>query len=487
VGGCSTVGKGGHGTGQPPDAAGGGSPNTTPQAAPQATPQGPQEAPGSVEKGGITSGGTGAIGGEILEASAIQTDGKVLAVHQLFSKLQVQRFDHETLDPGFGNAGSADLNLTDAQKLLLQADGKIVVLGIQAASGGSQTQVLMRLNTDGSLDKAFGNAGTVRLADFDATFDFGPATAAMGADGEVVVAGSIAAATDAALHAKFIVEKIKDDGTKDSSFGNGGFADTGLTATSPINIHTRLNLLPDGSIRVGCVTANPPGTPESFFNVFSFNSEGHLDTSFGGLGGMEINLLKSSSAAATDAFYYPGAEMVSLENGTLLLMVPTMDVSGTYDGSGPIDLARLNPDGSWDDSFGDHGIVKAAVHNFYANMLSLSYQVLLQADQKLVLLGRVTSDPSGSEGGNSIAIARFNTDGTKDQAFGSDGVASVALPLGSPHDGNPIGISISTSGDLIVTGGTSTAVPGDGSTASDGGLVFAPFIQWFSSSGTPEK
>jgi uncharacterized delta-60 repeat protein len=70
-----------------------------------------------------------------------------------------------TIDSTFGINGIAEftingLNAT-AHAAELQSDGKILVTGFTSAVGSGQKAVLVRLNTDGSLDSTFGNYGAV--------------------------------------------------------------------------------------------------------------------------------------------------------------------------------------------------------------------------------------------------------------------------------------------------------------------------------------
>ena len=89
-------------------------------------------------------------------------------------------------------------------------------------------------------------------------------------------------------------------------------------------------------------------------------------------------------------------------------------------------LARYNTDGSLDTSFGLNGSVLAALDQF-----SGIGTVVIQPDGKLIAGGG-----SSDGGGDTSFIARYNTNGTPDTSFGSNGVvtgvsvsgfASVAL------------------------------------------------------------
>ncbi|MFD1732931.1 delta-60 repeat domain-containing protein [Deinococcus malanensis] len=110
------------------------------------------------------------------EASAVQQqpDGKVVAVGTMFAvgidfKTVVARYNSNgSLDPSFGSAGTAVLNLISSSSanpsgyeiysaIALQKDGKILVGG--GTSG--LTPLMARLTPTGALDPTFGNGGVV--------------------------------------------------------------------------------------------------------------------------------------------------------------------------------------------------------------------------------------------------------------------------------------------------------------------------------------
>ena len=129
----------------------------------------------------------------------VQADQKIVAAGQGGRKrgVAVARYNADgTLDTGgFSGDGKIVVNVTDsldyADDLALQADGKIVLAGSTRFLdfGGPDSKFLVvRLDTDGSLDPSFGGDGRV-------TTDFGPGRdgafnlAIQPMDGRIVVAG----------------------------------------------------------------------------------------------------------------------------------------------------------------------------------------------------------------------------------------------------------------------------------------------------------
>src|SRR3954469_1778949 len=130
------------------------------------------------------------------------------------------------LDPTFGNGGKV---LTDfgngnnsnefASAVALQPDGKIVAAGYRFFGNSSEgaDMLIVRYNTDGTLDSTFGNGGEV-------TTDFGLTDIAQGVviqpDGKIVVAGQTYGLFS--VFGEFALAPYNPDGSLDSSFGNGG-------------------------------------------------------------------------------------------------------------------------------------------------------------------------------------------------------------------------------------------------------------------------
>jgi len=103
-------------------------------------------------------------------AVAIQSDGKIVAAGSTYNgsdvDLALVRYDtYGHLDNAFGSGGivitSVGSSWTHAQSVALQSDGSIVVAGGSAYDGKSYEFALVRYNTGGGLDSSFGTGGIV--------------------------------------------------------------------------------------------------------------------------------------------------------------------------------------------------------------------------------------------------------------------------------------------------------------------------------------
>lgn len=79
-----------------------------------------------------------------------------------------------TTTPGFGFGGLAQVSFgtyATAKSLVLQPDGKIIAAGFKYIDQTSSNFMLARLNTNGTLDPTFGNAGKVLLSPFASDYN----------------------------------------------------------------------------------------------------------------------------------------------------------------------------------------------------------------------------------------------------------------------------------------------------------------------------
>jgi uncharacterized delta-60 repeat protein len=171
-------------------------------------------------------GGTGALSfdwygyGDTLTKVLVQPDGKILAIGTAAgpsdSKLALARFNaNGTLDGTFGGGGGVvtDVltNVDNAMDAVLQADGKIVVVGKSAALGGTAVFCVVRYNSNGTLDSTFSGDGKLTTA-----FAAGSASAnRVGLQGTKIVVGGLA-------NYNFAFARYNSDGTLDTSFGSAG-------------------------------------------------------------------------------------------------------------------------------------------------------------------------------------------------------------------------------------------------------------------------
>ncbi len=283
-----------------------------------------------------------------------------------------------------------------ANALALRPDGKLV------AAGESRGDLaLARYKPNGSLDPSFGGDGRVVTS---ALFDlFGARALAPQPDGKLVVVGG-------GSNGDFELARYNPDGSLDKSFGKGGKVNTVLGDDDEANA---VVLQPDGKL----IAAGQS------FALARYNANGALDPSFG-TGGKVTTPFGSDYAVAFALVLQPDGKLVA--------------AGDTETGSNhEFALARYNPDGSLDPSFGTGGKVTTA----FSGDLHGAYSLVLQPDGKLVAGGYIAGPNYGA------ALARYNADGSLDPSFGGDGRVTTAL-FGADA------LVLQPDGKLLATGGS---------------------------------
>lgn len=198
--------------------------------------------------------------GLLLEDGKILVCGYSLNVGTLDDITVIRLNSNGSLDTTFGTGGRAlvDINQNDrASRLVLQADGKIVVGGASLVDGATKF-ALARFNGDGSLDTGFGTSGKVET-EFGGFSLASLAGLAIQPDGKLITGGSLYSS-----HWDIALARYNGDGSLDTSFdGDGKFTGNILPAPSQDSLQDLL-LLPDGKIIVAGAVATQEGQPSDF-------------------------------------------------------------------------------------------------------------------------------------------------------------------------------------------------------------------------------
>jgi uncharacterized delta-60 repeat protein len=218
----------------------------------------------------------------------------------------------------------------------------------------------------------------------------------------------------------------------DTSFDGDGMVTTSFSAGNDVG--SGIAVQSDDKIVVVGTSDNGSGTSE--FAVARFNADGSLDNTFSGDG-----MVTTSFSAGDDV----GSGIAIQSNGRIVVV-------GTSDnGSGASELAvaRLNGDGSLDNTFGGNGMVTIS---FTAPGDDVGSGIAVQSDGKIVVVG-TTDDMSATW----FAVARFNGNGSLDLSFAGDG--TVVSKSSSTGDDIGSGIAVQSDDRIVVVG---TADDGSG-------------------------
>jgi uncharacterized delta-60 repeat protein len=345
-------------------------------------------------------------------AVVLQPDGKIVVVGSTSKNgaIAIVRYNSDgSLDTGFDEDGIVKTDFTSGvdigSDIALQADGKIVVAGYSSQDDTSDFLVA-RYNSDGSLDNTFGTDGVV-LTDFNGQKDYGYGMA-LQADGKIVVVGS----SNLTSMPDFAVARYNPDGSLDSTFDSDGRLITDFNSYAAVAYDVALQ--PDGKIIVVGIYDNGIG-------IARYNSDGSLDVTFDDDGKLETFVL----------WWVIKPAVVLQQDGKIVV---TGEVVGHQTWSTTV--IRYNPDGSLDDSFDGDGIVITDVFPYDLPDWILNWEggrdVALQADGKIVVAGY--ADRSSN---SDFTVLRYNPDGSLDDSFSGDGIVLTNL-AGSQDEGHSV-------------------------------------------------
>ena len=426
-----------------------------------------------------------------INGMVIQPDGKILVagayvyVTGNWDFLLARYETNGTLDATFGNGGTVDTPIGGAQGLILQSDGTFVVAGNQYYNGLNSEFAVARYTTNGVLDTTFGGAGEVFTPitgnDYAMAVRLQLGNNTIQNPDKLVVAGYTGGTVG--------VVRYSLSGAVDTTFGNNGIVTNSfgpgdnrlyalavqgfLNQPRKITIGGFYGVLGTGSNDFGLMRLNSDGSPDTTFGANGtgkntvaihpgwddearamtfqgsqivlagysgsgiaknyrfaaarFNSDGSLDSSFGNGGAVTADIADLTAEAQGVAIQPDGK------------IVVVGDASNAVERL--FAVARYNPDGVLDESFGSNG---GKVTTLVGPSNALANAVLIQPDAKIVAAGY------SYNGYNSdFAAVRYNADGSLDSSFGDAG--QTITPIGFGNDVAKA-VALQADGKIVLAG-----------------------------------
>ena len=255
----------------------------------------------------------------------------------------------------------------------------------------------------GDLDSTFGAGGQV-MTDLKRSTDSANAVVIQ-ADGKLVVVGNTYQNNDFSGE-DFVVARYNPDGTLDRTFGSRGRVRTDFPGLAAVP--SSVVIQADGKIVVAG-GAFPLLTFLGDFKIVRYNRNGSLDTSFGEGGIVTTTFPGDGSYAFAVALQADGRIIAA---GTDFVDFNPGEMSDT-----DFAVARYNPDGTPDATFGTSGQVTTD----FLGKEDDAFSVLIQTDGKIVAVGSA-NDPVNFY---DFAAVRYLSNGTIDTSFGVAGKVST--------------------------------------------------------------
>lgn len=382
---------------------------------------------------------TNVNGNERANGLIIQPDGKIVVAGYTYSStfgddvICIRYNSNGTLDTSFGNNGIAtfDIQIGSDDRALsidIQSDGKLVLAGY-SDNGSNKDGLLIRLNTNGTIDTTFGTEGKIltnfSFSGFTTRQDEYRTVKIHALTGNIVVGGTSYSASN---NSRAIMARYNSSGELDPTFATGGkysgMPNSQVSSSFLFSIED-LAIKANGKITaVGWSTAylylarlNSNGTMDTTFNTVGYNHQwgGRMygmqlnsDDSFyftgdiwtnperqvysgriGASGGASITATTFNFGATLDAYSY------AIEKDSNGKLVVAGRLYNNGNGNTAFLIGRLTANHAVDTSFGNNGFVTTT----FADAVSVAYSLKIQTDGKIVVAGF---------SGNQIALARYN-------------------------------------------------------------------------------
>lgn len=253
-------------------------------------------------------------GEEGFRALKIQPDGKILAAGSVTQGSEpiflVARYMPDgSPDSNFGANGYKTVTFSGGLEIcldmLLQPDGKIVVVGSSLRANGWPDIALARLTSGGAMDGTFGSGGKVITA-IGTTLDAG-FKVLLQPDDKILVAGIT---LNALLKAEMAICRYRPNGSLDPQFGTGGKVRIGVG--NLFSTADAIALRPDNKILVaGTVMTD---TANQDFVIRQFNPDGSVDSTFGNYGYVNTDVERAADGAS-DLMIQPDGKILVAGSG----------------------------------------------------------------------------------------------------------------------------------------------------------------------------
>jgi uncharacterized delta-60 repeat protein len=351
--------------------------------------------------------------GVVANAAAVQADGKTVVVGaQTPSRaFAVARFNVDgTLDRTFGADHSGTVLTTfnegaEAFGVAIQADGRIVAVGLESEGFLDYHMAVVRYNADGTLDRTFDGDGRKSI-DFGFYDQGSHATTVTITAGEKILVGGSSTYGIIDQNQDFALARLNPDGSYDGSFDDDGrkiigFGDWEEVIDLAVDYSGSPATNPGYGSIVAVGTQSDTGNTYNRMVLARLKDDGSFDGSFDGDGRMTLQYGTVRTSARA---------VVIQPTGRIV-------VGGTE--ADDFAMVRLLPSGQLDPSFGNGG--SGWQHDDLTGV-ERGRDLIERPSGGLVLGGISVRGQVGQPLTEDSFFLAYDADGHRDQAFGVGGL-----------------------------------------------------------------
>jgi uncharacterized delta-60 repeat protein len=375
------------------------------------------------------------------------------------------------LDTTFGNGGVSVISFASGgfvipDAIQLQSDGKILVL----LQDGNVGHGVLRFTTSGVPDTTFGSNGAAGLSP-----SFG-ASLALQPNGQIVIAGLVTSGNGSALG----VERLNTNGSLDTAFGSNGLATASLGGRGT-GVGEVVLVQPNGFILVCAQLEPTGRRQPFQTILARFNSVGVLDPSFGTQGtavatgsggctalaqlsngdylvvdaqafaeftasGSVASTITTGTLAASNGSQEPSTPSVFQPNGDYLFGTELFVGEESRGHNSSAEVLRFTEIGAADTSFANPAFHYIGTGG--SGIEAVVNGLAVQSNGDIVVVGNQTTF---AQSGTTIinGLARLTPNGNLDPAFGNGGTIVNSVPAGTDE---LFGVVIQANGNIITVG-----------------------------------